>query len=451
MADLRQPPDWQQPADRHTQLIDPVITVRQLSRFGFARKALTRIDHALVFSTPKGEYDAYLPPVRPGRSEAAAKRYTAVYEVDMGVHPHRAELSLPSSNDAFEFTATIDLSWQVVDPAGFVRSGHRDVPALLLGELQQAARPLTRRFAIDDSAGAEAELLRTLTDPQRPPLGATAGLKVVWTLRMRRDQQEIEHQQRMQSIDHASAEQIRAEQLGMEYDAELDRRARQQDELQSERAMGYGKLEHELALQRQEWQQEQDRLRSRHQAELQRLDAEKIAVYQQYLEEGGVVAWALHLNEHPQDTQLVIDSMREDQRRLIEAKRELARELLSDGNAEDYELEAPKRLALNAVYEILNQDLPGMPRNQSGPPSPTTLPTPENAPPSATDVPASGQRNDDPAPSGRRTPASSGGSGPGENAKTFPGWQAPTGYGSSPVEPSAEPTPADDAPEDPEP
>ncbi|RST11101.1 hypothetical protein EF905_25875, partial [Streptomyces sp. WAC05374] len=96
MPDFRRPFEWVQDADRHTQLSDPVLTVRQLSRFDFARKSLTRIDHALVFATPKGSYDAYLPPRRPSRSEAAAKRYTAVYEVDMGVHPVRAEIRLPS-------------------------------------------------------------------------------------------------------------------------------------------------------------------------------------------------------------------------------------------------------------------------------------------------------------------------------------------------------------------
>ncbi|MFE6888753.1 hypothetical protein [Streptomyces sp. NPDC057694] len=350
MPDLRRPPDWQQPADRHTPLIDPVITVRQLSRFGFARKSLTRIDHALVFSTSKGTYDAYLPPRRPSRGEAAGKRYTAVYEVDMGVHPHQADIPLPSDNDAFEFTATVELSWQVMEPAVFVASGHRDVPALLLSELQQAARTLTRRFALDDSAGAEADLLRALTGPGRGRLGETAGLKVVWTLRVRRNEQEIEHERRLQSIGHASSEQIRTEQLGMRYDEELDRRGRQQDELQLGRTMEYERRDHEVAIQR-----------THQQIELQRLAAEKIAFYQKYLEEGGVVAWAMHLAEHQEDSQLVINSMREDQFRSLQATLELARDLLSKGNAEDYELEGPRRMALDAVVEIFSRQMPGVP------------------------------------------------------------------------------------------
>ncbi|WP_405617904.1 hypothetical protein [Streptomyces sp. NBC_00076] len=427
MADLHRPPDWQQPADRHTPLIDPVITVRQLSRFGFARKSLTRIDHALVFSTSKGEYDAYLPPVRPSRGEAAAKRYTAVYEVDMGVHPHRAVIPLPSDNDAFEFTATIELSWQVVDPAAFVRSGHRDVPTLLLGEVQQAARLLTRRFTIDDSAGAEAELLRTLTGPHRAPLGAAAGLKVIWTLRLRRDQQEIDHERRLQSIDHASAEEIRAEQLGMRYDAELDRRVRQQDELQLGRAMEYERRGHELAVQR-----------TRHETELQQLTAEKIAFYQRYLEEGGVVAWAMHLAAHPEDSRLVISSMREDQLRLIQTKVELARELLSEGNAEDYELEGPKRMALNAVFEIFNQQALGAPTDRPTPPPPLTMPSPSDVPltKNSDEGPSTSKpsRPDEP-PAAAPAPKSSSS----EPVGTFPGWQPPPGYGSSPTAPEPPP------------
>ncbi|GAA2291215.1 hypothetical protein GCM10010431_05840 [Streptomyces kunmingensis] len=365
--------------------------MRQLARFGFARKALTRIDHALVFSTRRGGYEAYLPPLRPTRGEAATKRFTSVYEVDMGVHPLQASVSLPSDNDAFEFTAAVDLSWQVTDPAAFVRSGHRDVPTLLLGEIQQAARSLTRRFVIDDSAGAEAALLRALTGPGRVELGTAVGLKVVWTMRLRRDQQDIEHEQRLQSIDHASAEQIRAEQLGMHYDVALDRRTRQQDELQLGRVKEYERLEHEIAIRR-----------THHETELRHLAAEKIALYQKYLEQGGVVMWAMHLAAHPEDTHLVINNMREDQLRLVQAQSELAQRLLSEGNAEDYELEGPKKLALNHVFEVFNQRLSGVP---------------DGAPPMAaplTVTPAAAEQ--EPAPAQ-------------EPAHTFQDWQPPHGDG----------------------
>ncbi|MFI1885445.1 hypothetical protein [Streptomyces jumonjinensis] len=363
MADFRRPPEWQQPVDRHSALVDPVLTVRQLSRFEFSRKSLTRIDHALVFTSPKGAYDTFLPPLRPSRSEVAAKRYTAVYEVDMGVHPYGTELALPSDNDAFEFAAAVDLSWQVADPAQFVRSGHRDVPALLVGELQQAARPVTRGFAIGQSARAEEAMLRAIA--AMGPLGAMAGLQVNCVVRLRRDQENIDHQRRLQAIDHSSAEEIRVAQRGTEYDVEFDRRARQQDELQLGRAMDYGRQQQELALQQQRWAHEQAVLQSRQEIELQKLEAEKVDFYLWHLQQGGVHQWALHLAQHPEDSALVMNTMREDQLRLIQSQMDLVRQLLSGDNAENYELEGPKQLALRTMSDILNQRLPGV---AQGPP-----------------------------------------------------------------------------------
>ncbi|MGW0882220.1 hypothetical protein [Streptomyces sp. NPDC002671] len=368
MSRFYRQPEWQQPADRHTQLIDPVLTVRQLSRFDFNLKWFLRIDHALVFSTPDGTYEPYLPPRRPTRPEVVARRYTAVYEVDMGVHPYTADLTLPSNNDAFEFTAQIELAWQVLDPARFVAGGHRDVPGMLIGELQQAARPVTRRFAIADSAAAERELLQAVT--VLGPLGAPAGLQVTWTLRLKRDQANIEHQQRLQAIEHSAAEQVHAAQRGMEVDVEVDRRLRQQDSLQVDRALAYGTQQHELLLRQQQWQHAQAMLRGQQDLELQQLEAQKTEFYQWHLQQGGVHAWALHLAQHPEDSQLVMTSMREDQLRMIQAQMDLVKQLLSGDTAENYELEGPKQLALRTVSDILNQRLPGVPS------TPPQLPTP---------------------------------------------------------------------------
>ncbi|MDT3724199.1 hypothetical protein ROS62_04565 [Streptomyces sp. DSM 41972] len=388
MPSFRRPYEWQQSADRHTRLIDPVLTVRQLSRFELSIKHVVRIDHALVFSTPKGGYETYPPPTRPSRSEIAARRYTAVYEVDMGVHPFTDAFVLPSDNDALEFTAEVDVSWQVTDPGRFVASGVRDVPTLLIGELQQAARPVTRGFAIADSGAAERELLRAVM--LLGPLGATVGLQATWTLRLRRDQANIDHQQRLQAIDHFATEQIRTAQQGMQVDVEMDQRHRQQDELQLERAMIYGRQQQELALQQQRWQHEQMVLEGRQALELQQLEAEKIAFYQWHLSQGGVQSWALHLAQHPEDSHLVMNSMREDQLRMIQAQMELVKELLAGEGAEKFELEGPKQLALRTVSDILTQRLPGVPQN------PPLLPSAEGS----ADIPPAPGKDPGPDPVG---------------------------------------------------
>ncbi|MFM9446602.1 hypothetical protein [Streptomyces acidiscabies] len=479
MPAFSRPPEWQQPADRHTALVDPVLTVRQLGRLDLNLKPLVRMDHALVFTTPKGGYDPFLPPLRPTRGEIATRRYTSVYEVDMGVHPFTAELALPSDNDAFEFTASVDLSWQVLDPARFVVSGHRDVPRLVLGELQRAARPVTRRFAIADSADAEYELLRAVT--VLGPLGESAGLRVAWTLRLRRDQEAIDHQRRLQTIDHTASEQIRATEHGMRVDAEMDRRARQQDRLQLDRAMEYGGQQQELALQQQDWQHALAMRQGQHLLELQRIEAEKINFYQWHLSQGGVQAWALHLAQHPEDSQLVMTTMREDQLRMIQAQMDLVTRLLNDGTPENYELEGPKQLALRTVSDILNQRLPGVPQTPPliGPPEPQPMPTqqtpapplhplPDPQPPTPTPAapqahptrPADPQDAQPPTPAWTpptpttppptlsapypATPA------PPPVPPQPPAWQPPPGYGSTPTLPAQTPPGPDGPPDTPD-
>ncbi|MGW0730956.1 hypothetical protein [Streptomyces sp. NPDC002851] len=448
MADFRRRlPDWQQSADRHSQLTDPVITVRQLSRLDFTtRKPPTRIDHALVFATAQGGYETYLPPLRPTRSEAAGKRYTAVYEVDMGVHPVSAALALPSDNDAFEFGVAVELSWQVVDPARFVASGHRNVPGLLIGELQQAARPVARRFPIARSADAEQELLRTLT--MGAPLGETAGLRVTWTVRLRRDDENIAHQQRLQAIDHAATEGVRTAQRGMELDVEQDRRSRQQDALQIERASQYGRQEQELALQQQQWQHERALQRGRQELELQQLETEKIKFYQWHLEQRGVQSWAMHLARHPEDTELVMNNMREDQLRFIQAQMDLVGQLLGGDHAEGYELEGPKQLALRAMSDILSQRLPGVSPPDSGggpasPPSPPSPPSLDKSPASAggtADAADTADRADTASQQRQRQEAAAPPAAP-NSPGTLDGWQPPPGYGSTPVMPPPPPGP----------
>ncbi|MEZ3177386.1 hypothetical protein KYY02_01265 [Streptomyces pimonensis] len=439
MPTFHRPPEWQQPADRHTRLIDPVLTVRQLSRFELSLKHVVRIDHALVFSTPKGGYEAYPPPTRPSRAEIASRRYTAVYEVDTGVHPFTDTLTLPSDNDAFEFTAEVDVSWQVLDPARFVASGIRDVPALLLGELQRAARPVARSFAIADSGRAEQELLNAVDAVG--PLGAPAGLRTSWTLRVRRDQANIDHQQRLQAIDHSAAEQVRTAQQGMRVDAETDHRHRQQDELQAARALEYGRQQQELAMAQQRWHHERAMLQGQQLLELQQIEAKKIEFYQWHLSQGGVQAWALHLAQHPEDSRLVMSSMREDQLRMIQAQLDLVKELLAGEGAEKFELEGPKQLALRTVSDILNQRLPGVPQ------TPPLLPAPDQPAPAAAPAPPPSQEGGaspyDPPGSGP-SPYTPPGSGPSPYASptTPEGAVAPAPAPGAAAQPGTAPSPA---------
>ncbi|MEU3725080.1 hypothetical protein [Streptomyces sp. NPDC031705] len=291
--------DFNQRAERNTKLTDPVVTVRQIGRFEFGGLAATRIDHALVYATPKGTYVTYLPPNRP--RPRTTRLYTAVYEVDMGAHPVQAQISLPSDNDAHEFTAAVDLTWQVADPALYVRSGCRDVPRLLIGELEQSCRPVTRGFHITGSAAAEERLLATVNAGK--PLGEGVGLRVDWTVRLRRDADNIEHERRLQA--------------------------------------------------------------ARHELELQRYEAQKIAFYQQHFTQGGIQAWALHLARHPEDTQLALDSMEKHQLALLRSQLDQVKTLLGPDGGEAHELDRTRQLMIEQINKAL------------APHSHAPLPTPE--------------------------------------------------------------------------
>ncbi|MFJ8214431.1 hypothetical protein [Streptomyces sp. NPDC096033] len=305
--------DWLQAADRHTELIDPVISVRQLARWDLRRKRHTRFDHCLVYATHGGEYVEFKPPRRP----RATARYSAVYEVDLGVHLDRSELTLPSSNDALEFQAEVEFRWQVADPVVFVRSGERNVPRMLRGELEQRARGLVRLHPVTDSAAAEAKLLESAAD--WPRLGAATGLKTAWTLRLRRNQQAIAHQIRLQAIGQEAEAKILDNVLGKDVDAAAEQR----------------------------------------EAALLRLQAEKVGLYEEYLEQGGARASAWYLSRNPQAGKEVMDNLRDDQRQLVEKQLELVTKLFGSAEAETHELAEPRRHAVRALTEVLTQRFPG--------------------------------------------------------------------------------------------
>ncbi|MFJ8358718.1 PE-PGRS family protein [Streptomyces sp. NPDC093984] len=348
MADFRRPPEWTQNADRHTALIDPVLTVRPISRFDYtARRQVGAIDHALVFVTASGSYDVYMPPHRPSRTEAATRRYTSVYEVDMGSHPVQLELELPSDDDAFSFGATADLTWRVADPVAFVASGERDVPTRLTRELQQVARPVTRRHPIEESPSAERAVQRAVEDVS---FAAGTGLSVTCVVRLRLDDDAIAHRRRKRALRYES------EML----DPEHEYRMRQ------------AQLEHQLEVMRERQSQE--------------LVAQKIAFYQYWLQHGGVAAWALHLAAHPGDTRMVVGTLQKDQLGAI--RKEL--ELIAGDTLEDYQKAESARAVLRSVDDLMNEQAappqalpPGLPPQQPYvPPQPAT-PPPYAQPPQA--------------------------------------------------------------------
>ncbi|TQF04606.1 PE-PGRS family protein [Kitasatospora acidiphila] len=338
---MPQPLQWQQDVNRHSQLADPVVTIQELSRFKPLRT--TRIDYALVFTTAQGGLDTYLPPNRPSRTELATRRWSSVYEVDTGQHGFDAVLALPSRDDAFLFEVTLNCGWQVTGPGDFVASGVRDVPAMAQGLVDQLIRPVLRQYAMADSAIAEKAAQETLLANE--PLGATAGLWLGCVIQIRQDEEALRHARELREIEFAQQK--------------LDPRHAlhvREDELAAERALAQGRHEHLLALQEQNLAHERELTRSRQELELREYEAKKIEYYAYYLERGGPQAMAMQLAQHPEDAQLIMANLREDQLRLMQNQFDVAMRALGGGpgGLEEHQLDGLRGLAASVTRELLS-------------------------------------------------------------------------------------------------
>ncbi|MFE9371696.1 hypothetical protein ACFYM2_18245 [Streptomyces sp. NPDC006711] len=235
-----------------------------------------------------------------------------MYEVELGVQPVLLAAKLPSDVDSFEFDTLFDFTWQVVDPERFVVSQERDVPALLHRLVQRLVRPVTRKFPSASSADAEAcvqQLLDASTD-----LAAAQGLRLAGTVQLRRDADARAHQGRLRTARYDAAAAL------PEHDAAA------------------------LKL-----RQEQD------------LRAQKIAFYRHHLAEGGLSSLLLHLSQHAEDTQLVVDSLRDRDIKRIENQLQLINRVLPDEALEQYQLEEPQQLVLALFRSLLADGGPAAP------------------------------------------------------------------------------------------
>lgn len=290
---------WGRTADGKTRLIDAVLTVRVVKRAS-PSVSLTAPDRALVFATPGGVYDTYMPPHRPSRSEVASRRYTTMYEVDVSTNLITESITLPSADDAFQFDGDVSILWQVADPARFVASGVRDVPQHLMTEIQRIARRVTRRINIENSAEAESALQEAADSKS---LGSSIGLHVSWSIN-------VSQEERSKRLTHLVNE-------------------------------GISRFELELLVEHQR-------------AETRRIGAQKAAFYQWHFETGGVTPWAHHLALHPEDSRLAVESMRVDQLETIGRRWRQINEIMQASGESD---KNARELALQVIQEVLKERL----------------------------------------------------------------------------------------------
>ncbi|MFF7602850.1 hypothetical protein [Streptomyces mirabilis] len=229
-----------------------------------------------------------------------------MYEIDLGIHLIQERITLPSADDAFHFDGFVEMAWQVIDPVRYVTSGIRDVPQQLLSELQHVARPITRRIPIEGGGDAEIELQRAMSTSD--PLGENAGLRVSWNVKV----------------------------------------------IQEERSLQLSEMAKESIS-----QFERGMLREKQQADDRHIEIQKVAFYQYQLDNRGVIPWVHHLAQHPEDSQLIMDTLRQDQREIVRRKlSQIAKVLVADSVISEMNDEN-RQILLRTIQEGLNQSSVG--------------------------------------------------------------------------------------------
>ncbi|MFF7472114.1 SAV_2336 N-terminal domain-related protein [Streptomyces sp. NPDC008092] len=110
-----------------------------------------------------------------GAPPAPSTRY---YEVDLTDHRDGTSMSLPSS-DGPPFTASVELTWNVVDPVAFVNGGFAYVTGVLFEHLSKEAARITRRHPPEDVIAAQHAVHAGLRDWPVPGLAVTCSVSLV--------------------------------------------------------------------------------------------------------------------------------------------------------------------------------------------------------------------------------------------------------------------------------
>ncbi|MEV8016912.1 hypothetical protein AB0O76_11295 [Streptomyces sp. NPDC086554] len=294
---------------------DPVRQVRNLGRFEYVRhRPPTYAERALVFLTSGGRPQTYLPHQQPTRGELVTSNFRTLYEVEMGIQHMSLEHRLPSDGDASFFSAEVDLTWRVTDPAKIVEKQVRDIRALVEPRLLTRMRRESRQYSIEESAPAEIAVMDALA---AEPLADAEGLEIHCEVRLSLDQEAMSQLASLRSLTYTK-ERTRSE--------------------------------HELT-----------RLRTHNKQEVMEEDS---TFYTRLLAQGDMGRWGAHLAQNPGDIPLAIASIRDDEREASANQIRFIERILDSGAVEDHMVEDAARMALEGVKERLSDAGQGRTRKQ---------------------------------------------------------------------------------------
>jgi hypothetical protein len=329
-SDSSTPPPSTEPPSTHK-----LVRFEELSRSELRkRNPVSTATTAIVFVDKRGKFvpaDSRLT-----QSEIFLDTPKGVYSVDITPHSETFKLELPTKNNAISFDAEITISWRVTDAVRAITSNVENPGALILPQLEQRLREVTRNFDVEANDEAERAIQGAFAHKQMVT-DCVAMLSCVARL----------------SLDHTTKNFVAGE----------TRRIQQQ-----------GSKLHQLELSKQleEQKHELDRLRADRDAELEKLKQEyeiqlkrqKMTFFADALRQDDVNLLALRLAGHGEEVNEVIGALMEQRRISFEAAQGLLRELLSAQLVDRKEVASILNNASKALVERLNTA--GSPRALEG-------------------------------------------------------------------------------------
>ncbi|MEU7478156.1 hypothetical protein AB0A63_19385 [Lentzea sp. NPDC042327] len=185
--------------ERPREITGPILGDCPLGRWDALRGQLPADGRtARLFVTASGRRLWFPPDQQPTARVLMRQRVCHVYEIDMGVHLTRVELTLPCAGDECFFQAVVELRWRLTDAVTAVASGLSNVAKALMPEITARLRSVTRKFDIEQVNDAEAAAVQALAVE---PLGVEFGLEVRTYISLTMDQPTLAHAALMRKVE----------------------------------------------------------------------------------------------------------------------------------------------------------------------------------------------------------------------------------------------------------
>ena len=206
---------------------DQLVTRLELGRLPFRRRPVAEPGTTIVLQMADGTLLAPQYPFTTG--ETFMRGPKAAYAVDITSHGGEFECELPSSSHVVSFSARVQYSWVVSDPAQLVATAVHDPFAVCRSALERWLRPLTSQVPPSSPTDAERLVSR---QSARGPLNLECGLRVqdiaawlkmdvvqagltreweIGVLSQRNAERDAHHRGRVSAIDQANDLQRQAE------------------------------------------------------------------------------------------------------------------------------------------------------------------------------------------------------------------------------------------------